>query len=180
MIFIFSILVGLPCSANVLLYSKVTQSHMYTCIYIFLFLTLSSIMLRHEWLDHSPQCYTAGSHCPSIPKQYFASVNPRLPVHPTPFPSPLSTTSLFSTCMSFPSVERKGPYIRFQIEVTPYGICLSPFDLPHLIWESLVPSLLMQNAVFCPFHGRVIFHCVCIPHLLNAVICRWQGLCSVQ
>ena len=75
MIFIFSIIVGLPCPVNVLLYSKGTQSHMYICIHI-LFLTLSSITLHHKWLYNSYQCYTAGSHCPSIPKQYFASVNP--------------------------------------------------------------------------------------------------------
>ena len=48
MIFIFSIIVGLQCSVNFLLYSKVTQSHIH--IYI-LFLTLSSIMLHHKWLD---------------------------------------------------------------------------------------------------------------------------------
>ena len=38
MIFIFSIIAGLQCSVNFLLYSKVTQSHIYI-----LFLTLSSI-----------------------------------------------------------------------------------------------------------------------------------------
>jgi len=51
MIFIFSIIAGLQCSVNFLLYSKVTQSHVH--IYI-LFLTLSSIMLYHQWLDIAP------------------------------------------------------------------------------------------------------------------------------
>ena len=46
MIFIFSIIVGLKRSVNFLLYSKVTQSHMHI-----LFLTLSSIMFHHKWLD---------------------------------------------------------------------------------------------------------------------------------
>jgi len=46
-IFIFSIIVGLQCSVNLLLYSKVTQSHIHTYI---LFLTLSSIMLHHKRL----------------------------------------------------------------------------------------------------------------------------------
>ena len=71
--------------------------------------------------------------------------------NPTPFPSPLSTTSLFFKYMSFPSVERKGPYDRFQIEITPYGICLFPFDLPHFVWESLVPSMSMQMALLSCF-----------------------------
>ena len=51
MIFIFSIIVGLQCSINFLLYSKVTQLHTHTYL---LFLTLSSIMLHHSWLDIVP------------------------------------------------------------------------------------------------------------------------------
>ena len=52
MIFIFSIIVGLLYSINFLLYSKVVQSYTppHTHIYI-VFLTLSSIMLHHKWLD---------------------------------------------------------------------------------------------------------------------------------
>ena len=38
--------------------------------------------------------------------QQFAPINPKLPVHLTPFSSPLATTSLFSKSMSFFSVER--------------------------------------------------------------------------
>ena len=51
MIFIFSVTAGLQCSVNFLLYSKVTQPHIH--IYI-LFLTLSSTMLHHKWLDIVP------------------------------------------------------------------------------------------------------------------------------
>ena len=51
MIFIFSIIVGIKYSVNFLLYSKVTQSHIHIHI---LFLTLSSIMLHHRWLDIVP------------------------------------------------------------------------------------------------------------------------------
>ena len=73
-----------------------------------------------------------------------------------------------------------------------YGIGLSLFDLLHLVWESLVPSLLLQMAIFCSFFGWVVFHCVCvcvcvcvltlnshthththIPHLLNPCIRQW-------
>ena len=38
--------------------------------------------------------------------QSFASINPRFPVHPTPSPSPLATTGLFSKSVSFFPVER--------------------------------------------------------------------------
>ena len=48
MIFIFSIIVGLQCSVNFLLYSKVTQSQI--DVYI-IFLTLSSLMPHRKWLD---------------------------------------------------------------------------------------------------------------------------------
>jgi len=65
------------------------------------------------------------------------------------------------------------PYIRFQIKVIPYGICLSLSDLLHSGWESLVPSMLLQMALFCSFYGWVVFHCVYIPHLPNPIICRW-------
>ena len=51
MIFIFSIIVGFQCSVTVLLYSKVTQSHIHICI---LFLTLSSVMLHPKCLDRVP------------------------------------------------------------------------------------------------------------------------------
>ena len=44
-IFVFTIIVGLQCSVNFLLHSKVTQSHIH--IYI-LFLILSFIMLHHK------------------------------------------------------------------------------------------------------------------------------------
>ena len=52
MIFIFSVIPGLQCFVNFLLYSKVTQSHVHVHI---LFLMLSSIMLRHKWLDIVPR-----------------------------------------------------------------------------------------------------------------------------
>ena len=47
----FSILIGLQCSVNFLLYSKVTHSHVHTYI---IFLTLSSNMFHHNWLDVVP------------------------------------------------------------------------------------------------------------------------------
>ena len=46
MIIIFSIIAGLQCSVNFLLYSKVNQSHVY--VYI---LFSHIIMLHHKWLD---------------------------------------------------------------------------------------------------------------------------------
>ena len=42
-------------------------------------------------------------------------------------------------------------YIRYQIWVMSYGICLSLSDLLHSVWESLVPSVLLQMALFRSF-----------------------------
>ena len=55
MIFIVSVIAGLQCSVNFLLYSKVTQSHIH--IYI-LFLTLSCSIIMTKY---SSQCYTAAT-----------------------------------------------------------------------------------------------------------------------
>ena len=68
MIFIFFIIAHLYCSVNFLLHSKVTQSHIH--LYI---LFSHIIMLHHKWPDNSFQCYTAGSHCLSIPKAIICS-----------------------------------------------------------------------------------------------------------
>ena len=56
MIFIFSIIVGLQCSVNFLLYSKVTQSHTTHILFLILY-----SMFHHEWLDIVPSWVTRHS-----------------------------------------------------------------------------------------------------------------------
>ena len=53
----------------------------------------------------------------SLQMQKFASTNPKLPVHSTPSPSPLKTTSLFSMSMSLFLFYTGSfvSYFRFQI-----------------------------------------------------------------
>ena len=76
-----------------LLYTKVTQSNIYIYIYIHIpFLILSSITGLSQEIRHSSLCCRVGPHCLSILNvKQFASTNPKLPVHPTPFPSPLAS-----------------------------------------------------------------------------------------
>ena len=38
-----------------------------------------------------------------------------------------------------------------------------PF-LTYLVWESLVPSMLLQITLFCSSCGWIVFHCVYVPH----------------
>ena len=62
-------------------------SHTYIHTYI-LFLPLSSIMLHHRWLHIVPSAIQQDLTAYSFQRQYFASINPRFPVHRTPSPSP--------------------------------------------------------------------------------------------
>ena len=95
MIFIFSILVFCP-------FLTVQQNDPIT--------NTSGHSSSHIILHHAPSQVTRYS-CPAIQQdliaypfqmQWFASVNPRFPVHPapSPSPSPSATTSLFSTFMN--------------------------------------------------------------------------------
>ena len=101
MIFIFSIIAGLQCSVNFLMYSKVTHSHIH--IYI---LFSYNIMLHYKWLDIVPSATQQDLTAYPFQKQRFASINPQFPLHPTPSSSSLATTSLFSKSMVCFSVER--------------------------------------------------------------------------
>ena len=136
-----------------------------TCIHSF-FLPLSSIMFHHKWLDIVPSTIQQDLIAYLFQRQWFSSINTKFPIHPIPSPSPVVTISLFSKSMMW-----KGsfvPYIRFQIYVISYDICLSLYGLFHLVWESPLPLMLLKMAFFCcfVFYGRVVFHCVYIPHLL--------------
>jgi len=62
-----------------------------------------------------------------------------------------------------------------------YGICLSLSDLIHSGWESLVPSMLLQMALFCSFYGWIVLHCVYIHHifLIQSSVNGHLGCCHV-
>ena len=103
---------------------------------------------------YSSLCYTEGPHCLSnLNVIVHASTNPKLPIHPTHFPFPLATTSLFSMLVSQFLFYRYVHLCHFisNIQVISYGICLSLSDLLHLIWYSLVASTLLQMALFHSF-----------------------------
>ena len=134
---------------QLLLLSNVAQSYMYTHIF---FLTSSSIVFHQKWLDVIPCTVQQGLIAGPLWMQESASLDPRLWVHPTASASlwhPQVCSS--SACVSFLWEGSFVPCIRFQIEVTSYGIRLSLSDVLHSGWESLVPSLLLQVALFCSF-----------------------------
>ena len=83
-----------------LLCSMVPQLHIH--VYI---LFSRIIMLCHKWLDIVPSAIQQDLIANLFQRQQFLSINPKLPIHPTPSPSPLATTGPFSKSMIFFSVE---------------------------------------------------------------------------
>ena len=149
MIFILSIILDVECSVN---YSCSATWPSRTYIHTFFFLTSSSIVFHQKWLDVIPCTVQQGLIADPLWMQESASLDPRLRVHPAASASlwhPQVCSS--SACVSFLWEGSFVPCIRFQIEVTSYGIGLSLSDVLHPGWESLVPSLLLQVALFCSF-----------------------------
>ena len=83
------------------LYSMGTKLHIH--MYIFF---PPIVVLRCTYLDIVLSATEQDLIVNPFQKQYFASVNPKLPIHPTSSLSPQETTSLFSKSMIFFSVER--------------------------------------------------------------------------
>ena len=70
LVFIFSIIVGLQYSINFLPYSKMTQSHTHTHTHMHIYVLFLILFLHcapSQVTRYSTLCYTAGSHCLSIP-----------------------------------------------------------------------------------------------------------------
>ena len=66
----------------------------------YFFHIISHHVLSQE-IGYNSLCYTAGPHCLSILNASLTpSINPKLPVHPTPSPFPLAKTSLLSMSVS--------------------------------------------------------------------------------
>ena len=55
-----------------------------------------------------------------------------------------------------------------------YYVCLSFSSLFYLAWYLSSLPLLWQMLTFNSFfYGRVVFHCICMPHLIYPLICWW-------
>ena len=147
MIFIFSIIVGVQCSVNFLLYGKETQSHTHT----FFFFTLSSVKLHHKWLDIVPSAIQQDLIAYPFQRQWSASINPHFPVHPTPLSSLGNHKSIPQVHYFLFCGKVHLCHVSDSRYVISCGICLSRLDLLHSVWESLVPSMLLQMALFCSF-----------------------------
>ena len=111
-------------------------------------------------IEYSSLCYAAVLCCLSI--LYITVLQPQTP-SPSFSPSlwQLQVCSLcLRICFYFTETFTYSlvPYFRFHIKVISY-ICLSLSDWLCIVWSSLGPSMLLQMALFHPFHVWVIFHC---------------------
>jgi len=146
-----------------LLYSKVTQSYIHSFSHAIFYHVLP------PELGYGSLCYTVEPHCLSI-LNVVASTNPKLPVHL--IPPTLGTTSMFSMSVKQMSVNLLLLYRKFHLcdildsTCKWYHVAFS-FWLIHLIWESQVPSMLLQMALFLSFYDWIVFHCMYIPYLHN-------------
>ena len=87
----------------------------------------------------------------------------------TPLPplSRLAVTSLFSMSV-IPSVSYISSfvlYFRSHLKVESYDTCFYLSDLFHLVWSSLVTSLLLQMASFRSFYGWLVYSIVYMYHI---------------
>ena len=126
-----------------LLYSKVTQSHIYTH-------SLSHIICHHvpsQVIGHSFLCYTAGPHCLSILNVTICICQLQTGLSPSillPLDKQVCRPCLWICSCSV------GRFICaiFYIPHISDMWYLSFSYLLHLGWESLVPSMLLQMASF--------------------------------
>ena len=116
---------------------------------------------------YSSQCHKAGSHCLSIPINAVVRISyPQIPSPSHSLPLPLGSHKSILQDHEFLFCGKV--YLCCILDsryVISYGICLCLSDLLHLVWESLVPSMLLQMAIFCSFYVWVVFHCVYIHHI---------------
>ena len=143
MIFIFSIIVDWQCSVNFYYTAKWP---------IYSFLTLFSIRFHCKWLDIVPNAIyirtslLIHSKCNSL---HLSTLDTQsIPLPPLPLGNHKSVLHVHHFC-SCGKVHLC--HILDCRYVLSYGICLSLSGLLHLVWESLVLSMLLQMTLFCSF-----------------------------
>ena len=141
-----------------LLYSKVTWFYIYVLFYNLFPSGSTPVGSLYFHVLYSKNLLSIHFKCNSL---HLLTLNSPSILSTSPFS--LATPSLFSMSVSL-SVLQIGsfvPYFRLHIEVVPHAFCFSLSDLLHLVWESLVASILLQMALFCSFYVWVVFQKAC-------------------
>ena len=100
---------------------------MVTQLYLHVYILFSHIIvLQHKWLDIFLSATQQDLFANPFQRQLSASINPKIPIHPTPSPPPWQL-QVYSTSPWFSFLWKSSfvLYISYQIWVTWYGICLS-------------------------------------------------------
>ena len=144
-----------------LLYSKV----IHLCIYIYLcFFRFFSHRDYQRILDRVPcaiqqvsidsQSIYYSVHMPS------QTLSPPLPLPPVCF---VNHKIVFNVCESVYVLQISScvsPPFFFLIPHISYTVRCLLYDLFHLVWKSLGPSMFLWIAIFHYFYGLVIFYCI--------------------
>ena len=99
---------------------------------------------------------------------HISSVYVSIPVSqliPTPLPP------LVSICLLSRSVNSPIPFSHIYALI--YDVCISLSDLLHPECQSPGPSISMQMVQLHSLYGRVIFHCIYVPHFLYPSLYWW-------
>ena len=145
----FFLIVISPIQFFFLLYSMVTQLHIPAYIFF-----PHMILLHRKWLDTVPSATQQDLIANPFQRQQSASMNPKHPIHPTPSPSPLAATSLFTKSMSFFSVARFLCAVYWIPDISDIIRYLSfsfSFWLTSLRMRVSSSIMLLQMAWFCSF-----------------------------
>ena len=135
-----------------LLYSKVTQTHAHTRTYIYIYLFflyhLPSRSNQRDWAQF--RLLYRRTHCLSILNVIVCIQQPQIPCWSYSLPPPPWQIQVCSPCpLSFCFIDRINCVSLDSI--CKCDICLSLSELLHLVWESLILSMLLQMALFCSF-----------------------------
>ena len=136
---------------------SVVYIYIYICVCVCIYILFSPVLFHYglSYTEYSSLCYTVGP-CYS----FHTSANSNLPPLPSLSPLPRQLWACFwlvnevHLCRILDSTSEH------------YGICLS-----GLLVISRSIHVAANGIISFYFNGRVVFHCICVPHLLYPFIC---------
>jgi len=105
-------------------------------------------MLHHKWLDIVPSAIQQDLIAYPFQRQWFASTNTQFPIHPTPSPSPLATTSLFSMSMIFFSHRDVWALNASGVSGNPCALTYTLILSPRISGTAMVNKFMKSSALF--------------------------------
>ena len=143
-----------------------------------LFLTLSSIMLHHKWLDIVNSDIQQDLIAYPFQMQAFASINSIFRVHPTPSPCPLGSHRSVLHIHGFLCCGKVHLCHILDSRYKWYHMAfVFHFWLTLLSMRATSSNHAAANGIILLFYGWIVLHCVYILILLNPFLCQWHLGC---